>query len=145
MVIKRYWRLLKMNREIQMIKDYLRKRKINKWFDRYQLPLTLLFIVALIGVILTGNKVTEWADAETTKMDTEEAEYIESINKSYEKLKMACNEFGGKVVLLDNNNVKCEQLTDTGKEALNAVLFEANKVELVKIAEEIITEEKENK
>src|SRR3990167_9587621 len=114
------------------IQTYLRQRKINKWFDRYQLPLTLFFIVALIGVILTGNKVTEWADAETTKMDTEEAEYIESINKSYEKLKMACNEFGGKVVLLDNNNVKCEQLTDTGKEALNAVLFEANKVELVK-------------
>ena len=37
------------------------------------------------------------------------------------------------------------QLTDTGKEALNAILFEVNKAELVKIAEEIITEEKENK
>ena len=37
------------------------------------------------------------------------------------------------------------QFTDTGKEALSAILFEANKVELVKIAEEIITEEKENK
>ena len=100
------------------IQDYLRRRKINKWFDRYQLPLTLFFIVALIGVILTGNKVTEWADAETIKMDTEEAQsndslsddslYIESINKSYEKLKMACKEFGGKVVLSTNNNIKCE-------------------------------------
>ena len=90
------------------IQEYLRQRKINKWFDRYQLPLTLFFIVALIGVILTGNKVTEWANAETIKMDTEEAQFIESINKSYEKLKMACKEFGGKVVLSENNNIKCE-------------------------------------
>ena len=89
------------------IQDYLRRRKINKWFDRYQLPLTLFFIVALIGVILTGNKVTEWADAETIKMDTEEAQYIESVNKSYENLKIICEGYKGKVVLSDNN-VKCE-------------------------------------
>ena len=89
------------------IQEYLRRRKINKWFDRYQLPLTLFFIVALIGVILTGNKVTEWADAETIKMDTEEAQYIESVNKSYENLKIICEGYKGKVVLSDNN-VKCE-------------------------------------
>ena len=89
------------------IQDYLRRRKINKWFDRYQLPLTLFFIVALIGVILTGNKVTEWANAETIKMDTEEAQYIESINKSYEKLKVICEGYGGRI-LLENNNVICK-------------------------------------
>ena len=93
--------------------DYLRRRKINKWFDRYQLPLTLFFIVALIGVILTGNKVTEWANAETIKMDTEEAQsndslYIESINKSYEKLKVICEGYNGRVVLLENDIIKCK-------------------------------------
>ena len=90
------------------IQEYLRRRKINKWFDRYQLPLTLFFIVALIGVILTGNKVTEWANVETIKMDTEEAQFIESINKSYEKLKVICEGYNGRVVLSANNNIKCE-------------------------------------
>ena len=86
--------------------DYLRRRKINKWFDRYQLPLALFFIVALIGVILTGNKVTEWANAETIKMDTEEAQFIESINKSYEKLKVICEAYKGKVTM-ENGNIIC--------------------------------------
>ena len=90
------------------IQEYLRRRKINKWFDRYQLPLTLFFIVALIGVILTGNKVTEWANVETIKMDTEEAQFIESINKSYEKLKVICEGYNGRVVLLENDIIKCK-------------------------------------
>lgn len=36
-------------------------------------------------------------------------------------------------------------LTTKGKESLEAILFEANKIELVKQAEETIVEEKENK
>jgi hypothetical protein len=36
-------------------------------------------------------------------------------------------------------------LTEKGKEALNAILFTANKAELVKQAEEELKEEKENK